>query len=309
MHFFVTAGALVAGFSKANFRAVLVATVPSRSFCSSFAALGSMFGHAPCLDRLDTRGHFQMLSTLQTGTGLTYTRENRRYPAVFAGLKEIYGVSYVRVLVQATARDRTGGATFLVPEQDCLNVAVSESGPVQLGISCKGRKLSRFARFTSAFYSDSGFPLFAHTRRKNETLVVGKINNLRDEMTGEAVGFQSGKSILDGCLQAILQVRKFASSGDSGSVDVIAGATLSRRSKTEPRTLVFDDALSYLKFHDQFQDAGMLVILDRTDPHFVEAVSQANGAYLARSSELELSALARLPSGIELMAHAEKSQC
>src|SRR5690348_11375004 len=43
MHFFVTAGALAAGFSEPNLRPVLVVTVPSRSFCSSFAALGSMF--------------------------------------------------------------------------------------------------------------------------------------------------------------------------------------------------------------------------------------------------------------------------
>jgi hypothetical protein len=307
--FLATLGAAAVRGYGAGLRTVTVITAPTRSFCAPFAALGSLFTLSSIQSDLDSEKHFQTLCELssQSDIGLVYFRDGRRHDAVFAGVQKVGGVPYIRVCVQAHGRERTGGATFFVNAEECANVHIRADGAVCLSRSWKGRKLSRYTDFTATVLGDAQTPELSLPDGERGILIVGRVNALRVEVTQEVIGFPSAGQMIEGCLQALLQVRKFSSSGDQGLVDVAPSSGKGPSTRLHPRLVIFDDNSGYLRCREQFPSSNILVVLDRTDPHFQEAVSATNAAFMKRDGEVVLDDLIRPPRGLELMSHLEKA--
>ena len=65
-----------------------------------------------------------------------------------------------------------------------------------------------------------------------------------------------------------------------------------------PYATLFDGALSFLKWREAWRQTHWIVVLDRTDSHFADAVNVLNQEYVSDRVDAELPALPRWPDGM-----------
>lgn len=84
-----------------------------------------------------------------------------------------------------------------------------------------------------------------------------------------------------------------------------------RRAKPEflnsitPHTVIFDGANAFLKSRDYWLKSHNIVLLDRTEPHFQEAVDVINQNYYSRFDDVSVKGITP-PFGVEHIAYQEK---
>jgi hypothetical protein len=109
-----------------------------------------------------------------------------------------------------------------------------------------------------------------------------------------------------GTLQDILKIRRFAGEGHTYRSEVMAVAAEALPEITSPYTTLFDGALSFLKWREAWRQTHWIVVLDRTEPHFAEAVNILNQEYVSDRLDAEVPILPRLPDGMDVLLFKEE---
>ena len=69
-----------------------------------------------------------------------------------------------------------------------------------------------------------------------------------------------------------------------------------------PNIIIFDGANSFLKSRDDWLESHAIILLDRTENHFQEAIDTLNQDYINRSNDFLLKQFS-LPFGVEIVAY------
>lgn len=76
-------------------------------------------------------------------------------------------------------------------------------------------------------------------------------------------------------------------------------------SNVTPRLVLFDGAQGFIKWRHFFGKSDWVIILDRTEPHYQEAVHGINDGYSRRVSDDMLNIDIPFPQGIDFLSYVE----
>jgi hypothetical protein len=270
--------------------------VPTRAFAAAFASLGIVIADAATRDSATAAGHFGALFDLPPGTPVIYRRSPQKVlKGVLQGPDEIDGKLYVRVQVDSD------GGSYLIPESLALQVQpASHSG--RLPKKQTGRPIRLANTFVDSLLGAADPIQLGHGSRLVCAL-VGRKNALEHEIRRTPLAIHAnGNQHSTGSLQDILRVNRFVTGQQSHrSALVSAGATSLPEHIVNgvEKAVLFDGAIGFLKWGNGWPGRHQVIVLDRTEPYFDDAVSAINQRFLQNGGggDISLPALVAPPGG------------
>jgi hypothetical protein len=277
--YFISIGKQLAATDNSQSRIVTAIAVPTRAFGAAFVSLGMVISDAAARDLASESAHFEKLFDLPAGTPVLYRPgPGRALKGILQTPEEYRGKLHVRVQVHSSTG---GGLTHLIDVSRALQVQPARhSGKLP---KKQGADNTRFAnQFVDSLLGDAD-PVQLGLRSKLVCSIVGKRNPLEHEIKQTPLALHAnGQCRAEGQLQDVLRVNRFVSGqqshrtalvpvgGGSPSDDVVASTEMG---------VVFDGALGFLKWGQLWRGQHQIIIIDRTDPYFDDAISAINTRY------------------------------
>lgn len=301
-YFFMRLGHQLAALPDDNYRVVTGLAIPTRVFACSLAATGIVFARAGSENSVDI-AQLQYIRNLKPGTPVyVRTDDNRKLRGVVEGFKEIKGEEWIfirtgkretlpRPLNRFASRITVSDRDVSLPEYSRSGYSIE--APSKFLQCCLGKELAQKHILESSF----------------ETLIIGKKSVIEREVSAIPFSCKNSNEPIDGsgCLQEILRVRQFSGANKSYRTQCVSSLNITPEKeigKQAPPIVIFDGAIAYIKLGHHWRSAHQIVLLDRTERQFVDAIELLNQNYayrLAGVSKLPV----KIPNGIEMMVYKE----
>lgn len=308
--YFISVGKHLAFADNSESRIVTVIVVPTRAYCAAFVSLGMVISDAAARNHSSAAAHFEKIFDLPVGTPVILRKPAHRIlKGVLVEPEELQGELYVRVQVQSRDDRTSSGLTYAINESQALQVQPAyHSGKLP---KKPGAENKRFANsFVDSLLGDDD-PVQLGLRSKIVCAIVGKKNALEHEIRHTPLALHAnGDCHAEGQLQDVLRVDRFTTGEQSyRSALVTVGPSPPNGdliSKVE-MGVVFDGAAGFLKWGTEWPDRHQIVILDRTELYFDDAISAVNSRFLQNRADAETPSPGSgpLPSGGEVLAFRE----
>lgn len=307
--YFIGVGKQLASADHSTSRIVTAIVVPTRAYCAAFISLGMVISDAAARDLSSAAAHFEKLFDLPAGTPVILRQAPRKVlKGVLQGQEEYNGKLYVRVQVQSRDSRTGGGLTHLIDESRALQVQPAKhSGKLP---KKQGAENKRFANsFVDGLLGDAD-PVHLGLRSKLVCAIVGKKNALEHEIRQTPLALHAnGDRRAEGQLQDVLRVDRFVSGQQSyRSALVPVGSSPPSGDVTSKVEMgvVFDGAAGFLKWGSMWPDRHQIIILDRTELYFDDAISAINSRFSQNRADAEFPlVVSAAPSGGEVLAFRE----
>ncbi len=277
--YFISIGKYLASASQSDSRIVTAIVVPTRAFGAAFVSLGMVISDAAARDSASEAAHFGKLFELPPGTHVIYRpKPGKTLRGILQEPTEFNGKLYVRVQVHSSAG---GSLTHLIDESRALQVQPARHSG-RLPKKQDGKNL-RFANaFVDRLLGDAD-PVQLGLRSKLVCALVGRKTALEHEIRKTPLAVHvNGNLHADGVLQDVLRVNRFVTekqSHRSALVPVGANPPSSRILSNVEIGIVFDGALGFLKWGEMEHNRHQVIILDRTEAYFEDAISAINARF------------------------------
>ena len=329
-HSYLHLGGVIACASLAERRMVFALAVPTRAYASALISAGLVISRLsderPAESEED---HMRVLRGLERGTPVIIYEGATKTKGAFIAVEDNYydGKTYVGVQIQEPS-DKAGALTRWLPARSAKRVAVLEGAVAQalrLPRECRSEALVKNQAFVSHFLSPDAQRTIA-TKSQSECMIVGQVNLLKRELVETVFGvlrdgYRAGKDssgqthslakvltrFAKGRLQDIVRAHRFCRDGEPFRSRIIPGTKTdpSGVEDSEASVIVFDGAAGFLRLRHCWPKAHLVVLLDRTDPHFVDAVNHINQGFVNRIEEAELQYAVTLPAGAHATSYWE----
>lgn len=301
-YFFMRLGGQLAAIHNDNYRMVIGLAIPTRIFACSLVATGIVLAKARS-ENSPGAIQLQNIRSLKPGTPVyVRTDDNRKLRGVIDEVKEIQGQE--RVVI----RTGKGETRYFLLEQFAARITVSnrdfslpvypKSGypigsPSKFLRCCLGKDLAQKHILESSF----------------ETLIIGKKSVIEREVSTISFSCKNSNESINGsgCLQEILRVRQFSGANKSYRTQCVSSLNITPEKeigKQTPPIVIFDGAVAYIKLGHKWRSAHQIVLLDRTERQFVDAVELLNQNYAYRLAGVPKFPV-KIPNGIEMMVYKE----
>lgn len=278
--FFISAGAGLATGTDDQCRTVFAIAVPARGYGATLSASGAVLARAKVPIDRDIHAHFAFLSSLPAGALVRYISPK--------------GTKYVGKLERLAIPDRNGYVAFRsgeivhrIPVESCCGIQPITDESVRVPKRWSPQPASPDAGLVDALLEPDVRASFRF-RSRIECVVVGNERALLDEATAAPFAIvRPGKQPLDGRLQDVLRVRRSCRYGEGYRSEVYpaSGGRSLDGLPSPPPLAIFDGSLAFLNRGSLFPSSNWLVILDRTEPRFLDAVSEINRLFLVERVE------------------------
>ncbi len=277
--YFIAVGKQLALASESGSRIVTAIVVPTRAYGAAFISLGMVIADAASRDRTSEVVHFERLFDLPPGSRVIYRRKpGQTLKGVLLAPDERDGKLWVRVQVHSKAG---GGKTYCIDESRALQVQPARhTGKLPKKQGGKNAKLAN--RFVDSLLGDAD-PVQLGLRSKIVCALVGRKNILEQEIrkTPLAIHVQGCRKA-EGQLQDVLRVDRFATEMQSHRSALVPIGTKPPSDEVASEVemgVVFDGAIGFLKWGDAWDGRHQVVILDRTESYFDDAISAINARF------------------------------
>jgi hypothetical protein len=285
--YFISVGKQLASSGKSDSRIVTAIVLPTRAYAAAFVSLGMVVSDAAARDRTSEALHFQKLLDLPPETRVIYKRQSgKTLKGVLQGLNVISGKPYVRVQVHS----KDGGSlTYNIDESHALEVQPARhSGKLP---KKQGGANSRFAnRFVEGLLGDAD-PIQLGLRSKICCAIVGRRNALEYEIRKCPLSLHTNGCIqAQGYLQDVLRIDRFVTAQQSYRSALVPVGTENPTQQVIDNVemgVVFDGANGFLKWGSMWKGSHQVVILDRTETYFEDAISAINTRFSQNGSNDE----------------------
>lgn len=304
--YFIRVGKHLAVADNAESRIVTAIVVPTRAYCAAFVSLGMVISDAAARDRTSESAHFEALFDLPPGTPIIYREKpGKTLKGVLQGPEEVKGSLFVRVQVHSKAG---GSLTYFVGETHALKVQ-----PARHSGKLPKKQQGQNARFANQFVDGllgDADPVQLGLRSKLVCAIVGKKNTLEHEIRHTPLALHANSNhYAQGQLQDVLRVDRFVTGQQSyRSALVPVGSSHPTGDVTSQIEMgvVFDGAAGFLKWGTLWPDQHQIVILDRTELYFDDAITAINSRYSQDRTDAEPPLPASgAPPGGEVLAFRE----
>jgi hypothetical protein len=304
--YFITVGKQLACADRSKSRIITAIVVPTRAFGAAFVSLGMVISDAAARDHSSATAHFEKLFDLPPGTSVIYGPEpGKTLRGVLQAPEEYRGKLHIRVQVHSRAG---GGLTHLLDESRALQVQPARhSGKLP---KTQGGENARFAnQFVDGLLGEAD-PVQLGLRSKLCCAIVGRRNTLEHEIRKTPLALHvNGHRHAEGQLQDVLRIDRFVTAQQSHrSALVPVGAEPPPAAVTDnvEMGVVFDGAHGFLKWGDMWQGRHLVVILDRTELYFDDAISAINGRFSQNRADGDAALPGSdAPAGGEVLAFRE----
>lgn len=277
--YFISIGKYLAVAPQSDSRIVIALVVPTRAFGAVFVSLGIVISDADAQDHASEAVHFKKLLELPPGTPVIYRPKPRKtFKGILRNPVEEYGKLWVQVQIQS---EKDGGSTYWVDELRSLQVQPARhSGKLP---KKQGGKSARFANeFVDRLLGDAD-PVQLGLRSKLVCALVGRKNTLEHEIRKTPLAVHVNRHrYAEGVLQDILRINRFVTEKQSHRSALVSVGAKPPSDEIVSNTeigVVFDGALGFLKWGETWHGRHQVVILDRTEPYFDDAISAINGRF------------------------------
>jgi hypothetical protein len=285
--YFIGIGKQLAFADQSRSRIVTAIVVPTRAYCAAFVSLGMVVSDAAARDRSSEAVHFEKLFDLRTGTPVIYRpRPGKALRGIIQPPEDRDGKLWVRVQVH----DRAGGGlTYSIDEAKSLLVQPARhSGKLPKKQVSENKRLAN--GFVDSLLGDAD-PVQLGLRSKLVCAIVGKKNLLEHEIRQTPIAVHvNGSRQAAGELQDVLRVDRFvtgAQSYRSTLVPVGSGSPSNDATSKIEMGVVFDGAAGFLKWGPMWPDRHQIIILDRTELYFDDAINAVNSRFSQNRADAE----------------------
>jgi len=300
-YFFIRLGYRLVNTSSNSHRFVIALAIPTRAFACNLVATGIAFAKADT-NNLTNDAHLQYIRSLNPGTPVYVRIANRKHRGVLQGFEEHFGKLYIAILTTESLErklplDRYASG-ITVSDRDIRLPKLQQSGqqmdtPSEFVQICLGNEIANEYIHSSSF----------------EALIIGKKSVIQHETCDIPFicGITSKSSGVKGCLQEILRVRQFSGANRSYRAQCIPASSKTPEKEIgerKPAVVIFDGAVAYIKHGYKWTVSHQIVLLDRTERQFLDAVELLNQNYAYRSTD-DFNFPIKIPNGIEMMIYKE----
>ena len=307
--FYLQLGAAVAQEDNAQRGLVTALAVPTRSYAAVLVAAGAVISKAKTTDtkgQVSPAAHFEMLSSLPDGTGVVLRKGDKAVKGIFVGTKDVKNDGTAMVGVQ-TQSGKGGSLTEWLPEESSLKVQVSSRTWTRLPANLEkaGDVNTSRSEFIAQVFQGADLWNFV-TKSRLECVILGSVGPLVQEATATTVSVGSrGTEAAAGTFGDILRVRRLRGEHEAFRSDILPVNVRDQAmppKEIQPRLVIFDGTVGFLKWRHNWPHCNWVVILDQTEPRFTEAVQIVNEEYLSRISDGELRLPQPPPLSVELVS-------
>lgn len=291
--FLIQLGARVGAEARRDSRIIAAVAAPVRPFAAVLCGVGVVLRLSIEPVQVDVTLCLKKLEALPVGTKVAYRHSATRIqPGAFVGFDEIHGQRYIAV-------DIGGGVLLKILAEKCGKIEVLEGeAPARRRVA--SQRNADVGLAAAVFRGNDGAAFLTSSRL--DCVIVAQEREMRAEVLETPFAFVDGNNEVIGYLQDLLRVRRFGRDGDAYRTDlVLTNWRLRRENYERPAVVVFDGAAAYLRWRGTWPASHHIVVLDRRDFRFAEAVAQLNAAYVERVDDLALQ-LPPVPASLECMA-------
>ncbi|MGA4719752.1 hypothetical protein [Fictibacillus nanhaiensis] len=283
----------------------LVLTLPSRSYAGVFIAYGAML--ALIMDKVDKNTidtHFKKIKNLDIGTSVVYRKQDRIYRGIYSGTEEINGEERIKITIQ---EKKAGSLTELLSSNQTLSVQVANEKNYKLPKNPKGRenKVSDFIKI--GFQNYNYHRLLTHSQL--QFYYIGRKKWIKEEAVETEMALYDFKKsqYVKGNLHELLRMKELMGEQASYQSQLISSSSgsheINLNYSTASTFTIFDGAMSYLRWREVFKSTHSVVILDRTETNFENAIYEiSNDLLLSQKNDMDFPLnVQHIPRGIELM--------
>ena len=307
--YFIGVGKQLTAADDSTSRSVTTIVVPTRAHCAAFVGLGMVLSDAATRAATSLTAHFEKLFDLPVGTNVIVRQGPRKVlKGVLQGPDECNGKLCVRVQVQSRDARTGGGLTLLIDESRAHQVQPAKhSGKLP---KKQGAENKRFAnRLVDGLLGDSD-PVQLGLRSKLVCAIVGKKSALEHEIRDTPLALHAnGDCRAEGLFQDLLRVDRFVNGEQShrtALVPIGSSPPSGDVSRKVGMGVVFDGAAGLLKWGAMWPDRHQIIILDRTEHYFDDAISAINTRFSQNRASADLPFPANnAPPGGEVLAFRE----
>jgi hypothetical protein len=275
--YFIGVGQQLVSAPPAESRTVTAIVVPTRAFGAAFLSLGMVITDAASRDQASESAHFEKLFDLPPGTPVIFRpKKGEALRGVLQAPEEYDGKLFVRVQVHNKAG---GSLTYPIAESQSLKVQPTGGRSWKLPKKQGVDNVRTANKFVDSLLGETD-PVQLGLRSKFVCALVGRRNVLEHEIRKTPLSIHvNGHRHAEGQLQDVLRVDRFVTEqqshrsalvsvgADPPSPDVINGVEIA---------VVFDGAVGLLKWGTMWHSPHQVVILDRTEPFFDDAINAIN---------------------------------
>ena len=304
--FFLHLGEALASHISVNKRLIATVAVPTRSFAAALSGFGIVVERASIAAvTIAVQEHFQLLVEAEKGTQVTLLRRGVRHKGIIDG----YVVAHEKTWLRVKVRRGELGAWELVGEEEALNVqVVSNQAEDAIPKRITGKVVMPLSAFAKTLIGSERVGSFGATSRC-DCAIVGHLTNLKPEILETRFAVPGTTTDLNqGVLQDVLRVREFLDTGEHYRSVIVSTFHRSgaRWSDAIPSVVIFDGSTAFLRSRGVFSSANWLVILDRRDATFGDAMAACNQDYVKRKTDdIHFEGIVDLPGGIDLVTYYE----
>ena len=274
--------------------------LPTRRFAACLVASGGVVSAYEGADAVSLRAHFTRVAAAPINTPLRLTSRSRVFRGRLKGVRSGPTEPLIGVQVEDA---RSGGLIRWIPQSRCRDVELAgEEAEFELPQHAKGQALPQMSGFLRTVLA----PLDARDyflSGEIDCAITGSVRTLMAEAQENmlAARHEGATSVAGGNLNDILQVRQLSTAPHTALVPATARRS-PRPQRIEPILLVHDGATGYLRSGRQTSTPVMVVVLDRTEPRFDEAVAQLDQDYVRRTEDQALNLDLGVPPGVEVLS-------
>jgi hypothetical protein len=204
--------------------------------------------------------------------------------------------------------DSGGKLTYLLGEPFAFKVQ-----PVQHSGKLPKRQGTNNKRFANEFADNllhTANHLHFNLQSKIVCAIVGQKSVLEHEILNTRLAIHvNGGPRIEGCLQDILRVDRFLTGRQSYHSALIPAGSKSVTNEIVNKVesgVIFDGAIGFLNWSAIWPRLHQVVVLDRSEPYFDEAIVSINSRFSQNRVETELTETFNdLPAGSEILAFRE----
>lgn len=302
-NFFIELGHRVAEWETGKNRLVVAVAIPTKAFATALTAVGVVLAKSNIIyHQVNIDQHFDQLCSLPKGTQVFYQHGKNILVASYEGFASLNGETMLFIRV---GKKIYGSLTYRVRKDDSDRVRFSSQ---EFLLCCSEDQIGQpfvISDFLADFVGKAEAIQFS-TTTKLDCLILGKINTFKQEVTSTPFSCQLVQSDFQkSVLHDILRVRNFLDNQPYHSevLKVTGNQSPQTLDGLLPHITLFDGATGFLKWRDDWCNSHWIVLLDRTEPQFREAVDIINNDYSYRVSEEDIQLSITPPAGVELVIY------
>lgn len=294
------------GSTPAETRITAALSLPTRALAAAWITAGAVVTRARLhVGKPDIAAHAARLIALPQNSPVSLERGFRRLPGKFIGTTTLGGETYLQVRVQ----DKSGYELISTPMRNAHEITILRNDPARPALQ-HATQMAMRRTFVRCVIGGEHVRDFVRYPRL-DTLIVGRKSVLQHEISGTEVMFTAEGSATPcrGKLSDLLRVKQLLQEDKPFRSAIVSSTTRQLSSTSDMSALsvaVFDGALGYLRWHRLWPSAHHIVVLDRTEPRFADAVTTLNEAFAACASPEAPVPAERIPAGVNVFAFRRK---